>query len=230
MPEQRSKSIVLFASIIGVLIFSGLLYRQLIRSETNNPQPLPAMTAQQAGTTHNEILEEPHKAESLEPELELYQPSRVPLPDEVRGIYWTAVTAGTSRGDELLAYMKETGINAVVIDLKLDNGEIAFEPINETLKPFAQETPAIKDLEALMEKLAEAGIYRIARLAVMRDDTHATIHPENALKWKDGGLWQDKIGSYWMDPAGPFVAEYAVTLAKEAYQRGFDEIQYDYIR
>jgi len=44
----------------------------------------------------------------------------VPLPNEVRAIYWTAPTALGDRGDELLAYMLETGLNAVVIDVKMD--------------------------------------------------------------------------------------------------------------
>jgi hypothetical protein len=126
--------------------------------------------------------------------------------------------------------MEETGINSVVIDLKMDNGEIAFEPKNEMLKEFAQDNPGIDDLESVLEKLAEKKIYRIARLAVMHDDTLAILKPEVALKKSGGGMWRDKIGSIWVDPAAPFVAEYALALAQEAYDRGFDEIQYDYIR
>ncbi len=41
---------------------------------------------------------------------------RVPLPSEVRGIYWTAFTAATKRADELIEYMKKTELNTVVID------------------------------------------------------------------------------------------------------------------
>ncbi|TAK03903.1 hypothetical protein EPO34_01965 [Patescibacteria group bacterium] len=154
----------------------------------------------------------------------------VPIPDEVRGLYWTAQTAGTKRADELLGYMKGSGINAVVIDLKMDDGELAFAPLDLSLAPYAQEEPAIPDLEALLGRLKDAGIYRIARVAVMRDSAYAAAHPEVAFRYPRGSLWRDNTGAAWVDPADPGVATYALALAREAYARGFDEIQYDYVR
>ncbi len=156
--------------------------------------------------------------------------AHVSLPEEVRGLYWTGTTAGGSRGDELLAYMLDSGINAVVVDLKMDNGQLAFAPNDESMSAYAMTRPAIRDLEALLVKLRDAGMYRIARIPVMRDDTFASAHPEWAMHVAGGGLWQDKIGSLWMDPAAPEVAEYAIALAREAYARGFDEVQFDYVR
>jgi hypothetical protein len=135
-----------------------------------------------------------------------------PLPDEVRGIYWTAYTAGSNRGQELLKYMQETGLNTAVIDLKMDNGELAFVPHDESLAVYAM------------------NMYRIARIPVMRDGAFARAHPELAMHAIGGGLWQDNIGSFWIDPAGPEVADYAIALGREAYARGFDEVQFDYVR
>lgn len=208
--ESRTKS-YLYIPALGLIILASISYTLFSNKDASSEAP----TNDQRPTTN---------------EPEPPGPIRVPLPDEVRALYWTAQTAGTDRGDELLKYMEETGINSVVIDLKMDNGEIAFEPKNDLLKPFAQDNPAIKDLEGMLEKLAEKDIYRIARLAVMHDDTLAILKPELALKRSGGGMWRDKIGSIWVDPAAPFVAEYALALAQEAYDRGFDEIQYDYIR
>lgn len=155
---------------------------------------------------------------------------RVPIPDEVRGIYWTAQTAGSARADELLAYIEEGGLNAVVVDLKMDNGEVAFLPNDLSMVPYAQETPAIEDLDALLEKIGEADVYRIARVPVMRDGSLAIVDPELALRTASGAMWRDNIGSLWVDPAAPEVAEYAIAMGREAYERGFDEIQYDYVR
>lgn len=156
--------------------------------------------------------------------------AHVPLPDEVRGIYWTASTAGGKRADELLAYMKETGLNAAVIDLKMDDGELAFAPLDGSLAPFAMERPAIADLEALLARLKDAGIYRIARIAVMRDGAYAATRPGSALRTPRGLPWRDNTGMAWLDPADPGVAAYALALGREAYARGFDEAQYDYVR
>lgn len=157
-------------------------------------------------------------------------PVRLPLPKEVRGLYWTAQTAGTALADQLIAYATETGLNAVVVDLKADNGEIAFTPKNEALAPYAMNNPLMADMEAVVKKLGDAELYRIARLAVMRDSAFAAAHPEASLKNAGGGLWRDKTGSAWLDPASPVVADTAIALAREAYARGFDEIQLDYVR
>jgi hypothetical protein len=156
--------------------------------------------------------------------------AHIPLPDEVRGLYWTASTAGSERSDELLSYMNDHGLNAVVIDLKMDNGQIAFITKDEALSVYQQTESAIGDLDGLLTKLYDSGIYRIARIAIMRDKKFGEIHPEFAMKQSNGNFWTDKIGSVWVDPAAPEVAQYAIALAREAYARGFDEVQFDYVR
>lgn len=161
---------------------------------------------------------------------ELFEKPSVPIPEEVRGIYWTATTAGSERGQELLRYMKQTGLNAAVIDLQMDNGQLAYQPENEELDRYVMKNPAVKDFEALLDQLHEEGIYRIARIAVMRNGAFAVQNPEFALRWPGGSMWQDSIGSLWVDPDAPEVADYVTALAIEAYEMGFDEVQFDYVR
>lgn len=155
---------------------------------------------------------------------------RVPLPAEVRGIYWTADTAGSKRGDTLLAYMLAQKLNTVVIDVGMDDGELAFDPLDKTLLPYRQDAPAIKDLEGLLERLAQNHIYRIARIPVMKNSVFAHARPSIALKTSKGNPWRDGIGAMWVDPAAPETAAYALAVAREAYGRGFDEVQFDYVR
>lgn len=173
-----------------------------------------------------DVLDETTESENPPEKISLH----VSVPDEVRGIYWTASTAGSSRSEELITYMKETGLNTVVIDLKMDDGELAFIPNNVELVPFQPSTPAISELDTLLERLRQEGIYRVARIAVMRDGAFARKHPDLAMQSVHGGLWQDRIGSYWVDPASTEVSSYAIALASEAYMRGFDEVQFDYVR
>lgn len=136
------------------------------------------------------------------------------LPEEVRGFYWTAVTARSNWGQELIGYMKETGLNTVVIDVKMDNGEL------QDLDSFRE----------ILDQLYDEGVYRIVRVPVMRDGAFARANPHLAMQTAGGGFWYDSIGSLWMDPAGTEVADYAIELGKELYELGFDEIQYDYVR
>lgn len=139
--------------------------------------------------------------------------AHVSLPTEVRGIYWTAVTVRGNRADELMAYMRDRKLNAVVIDLKMDDGELAMD-----------------GLENILERLRKQGIYRIARVAAMRDSSFALDHPEAALHVASGALWRDKTGARWMDPASPALADEVISVGRKAYALGFDEIQYDYVR
>jgi hypothetical protein len=157
--------------------------------------------------------------------------TRVELPEEVRGIYWTAVTAGyESNREYLLNFMLDAGLNAVVIDLKLDNGQLGFVPENEEFADFVQSNPVMEDFDETLEWLGENGIYRIARIAVMRDGAYAVQRPDSALRWSGGSYWTDSIGSLWIDPAYEPAWDYNLELAREAYDRGFDEIQFDYVR
>lgn len=156
--------------------------------------------------------------------------AHVPLPNEVRGFYWTGYTAGSSRVSSLLSYAASSHLNAVVIDVKLDNGDLAFIPKDPRLAEVVPASPAIRDLDGLLERLRQQGIYRIARIFIMRDGAFGKLHPSIALHTANGAVWHDKTGTPWLDPAAPEVAEYAVVLAREAYARGFDEIQFDYVR
>lgn len=140
--------------------------------------------------------------------------SHIPLPDEVRGLYWTAVTATTSRADELLEYMQAMGLNTVVIDAKMDNGEFV----------------EMAEFEDVLATLYDAGIYRIARIAIMRDSAFASMHPDVTLRFPGGNFWTDNTGSIWVDPAASEVANSAILLGRQFYEAGFDEIQYDYVR
>lgn len=156
--------------------------------------------------------------------------AHLPVPGEVRGLYWNAVTAGSASIKKIAATAIKNGINAVVIDVKLDNGALAFMPRDPLLRQFVALPATIGDLDGLLRFLEESGVYRIARIAVARDGRLAKINPRVALTDAHGFLWRDRIGSVWVDPAASDVAAYALALGREAFARGFDEIQYDYIR
>jgi len=161
-----------------------------------------------------EILPPPGQAQDHQDDIETIEVRHTPLPEEVRGLYWTAVTATTARASELLEYMIQTGLNTVVIDAKMDNGELV----------------EVAEFDSILPKLYDAGIYRIARIAVMRDSAFAVSHPNVALRFPGGSFWTDNTGAIWVDPAAPEVADSAIELGRQFYEAGFDEIQYDYVR
>jgi hypothetical protein len=151
-------------------------------------------------------------------------------PDVVKGIYLTAHTAGISRFDELLELVKNTELNTMVIDVKDSNGNIAFNVRHPGLAQYSNGAILVKDLEKLIEKAHAANIYLIARVVVFQDQAFVKKHPEWAVKNSSGGIWRDYNGVAWLDPACTDVWNYNVALAKELYVRGFDEINFDYVR
>lgn len=158
---------------------------------------------------------------------------RTPLEAErtgVKAVYATADVAGGARMEELLKLVDRTELNAIVIDIKTYRGTIAFAPRDPALTPFAPAKPLIKDLEALLARVHERGIYAIARFPVFEDTMLAERRPKIAVQRSGGGIWRDRKGLAWLDPASFDVWKYNAALAQEAAARGFDEINLDYIR
>lgn len=133
--------------------------------------------------------------------------------------------------ESALRLIKETELNALVIDVKGDRGMIAFK----SAIPFASELGAqriitVKDMSGLIKYLRENGIYTIARIVTFKDNLLALKRPDLAVKTASGEIWRDREHLAWVDPFQKEVWDYNINVAIEAAQYGFDEIQFDYVR
>lgn len=156
--------------------------------------------------------------------------NHVPKPETVKAIYLTTGSVNGEKFREMLALADRTEINALVIDLKDDNGAPGFRIAHPDGAGINREQPTIPDLAAVAAEAHAHGLYLIARLPVFQDSWFADRHPELAMQRRGGGLWRDRRGIRWLDPAAQGVWEYNAVLAEEAYAAGFDEIQLDYVR
>ncbi|MEK7545747.1 MAG: putative glycoside hydrolase [Patescibacteria group bacterium] len=155
----------------------------------------------------------------------------VQMPEEVRGFYMTAHSAASPKiRADLFAYARRNGLNAVVIDVKDGDGLLSFMPQRETLRAHAPEKSTIPDIDAVLTEAGEAGLYRIARVFVFQDPMYVKRFPDEAIHRSGGGVWADYKGVTWVDPASKAAWRYNVEVAKDVYARGFDEIQFDYVR
>jgi hypothetical protein len=133
--------------------------------------------------------------------------------------------------ESALRLIEETELNALVIDVKGDRGMITYK----SSIPFASEIGAqklviVKDIKGLIKTLKEKGIYTIARIVVFKDNTLGTSRPDLTIRAQDGAVWRDRENLIWVDPFRKEVWDYNISLAVEAAQQGFDEIQFDYVR
>jgi len=153
--------------------------------------------------------------------------NHIKTPEIVRGIYITSYTAGSVGIDKLAAAAKGAGINSFVIDIKDYRGNLAFA--HQDFGDFSPQKPYY-DIEKITKKLHQDGFYLIGRIPIFEDTYLAEKKPKFAVKNKSGGIWRDRNGLAWVDPAAREVWLYNLKIAKIAYSAGFDEINFDYIR
>lgn len=157
-----------------------------------------------------------------------------PLPGDpdfrVHGIYVTAAIAGIDRIHDLIALADETDINAFVIDIKDDRGQVTYEMNTPTVQEIGSSAIYIPDIESLIAECKEHNIYLIARIVTFKDPYLAKAMPEYALHEEDGTIFHDNSGLAWVNPYEQGVWDYLMEIATEAARIGFDEIQFDYIR
>lgn len=153
---------------------------------------------------------------------------------KVRGLYVSAHSVALKgRLDELIELAKKNNINAFVIDVKGDYGELTF-PMSDEINKYtksANKNPIIKEIEPVIKKLKDNGIYTIARIVSFKDTIYAKENPDKIIVYKDGGkAFTNSDGLVWVSAYDKNLWEYNVTVAKEAAKVGFNEIQFDYVR
>ncbi len=130
----------------------------------------------------------------------------------------------------VLDLVTRTELNAVVIDVKGDRGWILY-PTEVPLGAGAQGPATMRNFDALMADLKARGVYTIARIVTFKDNMLAAQRPDLAIiDTRTGRPWLDTERLAWVDPFKEDVWAYNIAIAREAVRRGFDEIQFDYVR
>lgn len=158
-------------------------------------------------------------------------PSYVDQPENVKAIYMTSWVAGTDKlRRDLIDFVSKSNINSVVLDIKDTSGKVAFDIDNKYLRKIDPFDDRIKEISVVIDELHHKNIYVIGRISVFQDDFATEAWPNKVIREIDGNIWLDKNGNSWMDPASYEIWEYNTILAKEAFELGFDEINFDYVR
>ena len=126
--------------------------------------------------------------------------------------------------------MDTTDLNAMVIDIKDDFGNITYVPAEDSpLKELDIGKPYIKNPRAMLEEMEEKQIYPIGRIVVFKDSVLAEKRPD--LSFVDNGkVWKNGRGEAFVNPFMKEVWDHNIEIAIEAAKMGFQEIQFDYVR
>ncbi len=152
-------------------------------------------------------------------------------PVKVKGIYVSGPIAGNARMDELIELVDTTELNAMVIDIKNDDGRVTYKMDSDTLaSQIGAGINYVSDIKELVQRCKEKNIYLIARVVAFKDPYLAQQRPELAVRTKNGDIFYDKSGLAWVNPYNREVWDYLIEIGSQAAEAGFDEVQFDYIR
>ncbi|HEY7520381.1 MAG TPA: putative glycoside hydrolase [Methylomirabilota bacterium] len=191
-------------------------------SFTLTPPPHASLIAKHPG--YRRVVVEPTTQDKLQIVLK---------PQVIKAAYLTYFGFG-DRGirGRVLDLLARTELNAVVIDVKGDRGWIIYPTkVELALSAGAQGPGTLRQFDALMAELKARDIYTIARIVTFKDNILAHHRPEWAVTdTQTGKPWMDRENLAWMDPFREEVWNYNIAIAHEAIERGFDEVQFDYVR
>ncbi len=161
-----------------------------------------------------------------------------------KSIYASAYQCSFEEGvQKFKKVVKDRNMNSIVIDMKDDYGFLRYDTHDPlVMKKGAVSSYAIKDLNKFIEEFKKENIYLIARIVTFKDRSLSKYDNGKYAVWdsKQNKPWVGIKGvedgqtayydEHWVDPYSEEVWEYNVAIAKELIARGFDEIQFDYIR
>lgn len=157
----------------------------------------------------------------------------VPLPEAQKIMYMTSCVVGTpSMRDGLVRFVEQSEFNSIIIDIKDFSGTLSYDPASTDWDDaWDNARCGARDMKEFIASLHEKGIFVIARITVFQDPFYTSRHPEAAVKKKsDGSVWKDHKGLSFIDVGYRPYWDHLVDLSADAYNLGFDELNFDYIR
>ena len=144
----------------------------------------------------------------------------------IKGIYLPAYVVGKEdRFNPIFENIKNSCINAIVVDVKDEIGRITFNMDNDFVKSKKTIEAQIKDIDALVKLCRENDIYLIARISSFLDNYVTKLDSSLAVHRKDDKYYRDNTGYYWLNPYNEEVKKYLIEIGKGCAKAGFDEVQ-----
>jgi hypothetical protein len=215
---MRWRSVAIIISVTALLVVAAGIFLLVY----------PEQTSTLVGT-----LTPPAEIVRIDPnaDIEFQRPLEQP-PAPIKAMYLTGWSGGsTATVNRALTLLTTTELNAVVLDVKDYTGMVSYKPDIAQVIEYDAYEQRIKKINALIKQFHDAGVYVIGRIAVFQDPQLVKARPEFALQSiKNAQPWADYKGIKWLDAAAPAVWDYNIAIAKDALARGFDEVNFDYIR
>ncbi|MEC0230865.1 putative glycoside hydrolase [Paenibacillus alba] len=220
--NMKRLSVILFGCMVMQVVSGCSAKMDSIKNEVNRAESLNELG--------HKIPAPLPEAKAMKAEVSAALPPKA-AKQVVKGIYVSAWSAVGNKFEQLLTLVDQTDLNAMVIDVKNDSGQVTYASTIPAVNEIgANSNVIIQDLKAKLQRLKEKKIYSIARVVVFKDPYLSKKKSNYAMQSSTGAVWKDNKGIAWVDPYKEAVWDYNIQIAKEAAQLGFDEIQFDYVR
>lgn len=209
--------------IIGVAVVGAFVFSQVFATRYEEAEGQQSVSEEKNTATEEKFI-------AVVPAAPVVQ--HIETPKEVRAVYMSSwVASGSTRRAEIIEFIKKSEINAIVIDIKDDTGRVSFLVDDPTVAGTGSPVNRIRDIDTLISELHDNNIYVIGRISVFQDPYLTAQYPNWAIKKKsDGTVWKDRKGLSFLSPTSRDVWNYVAALARASYAKGFDEINFDYVR
>lgn len=117
-------------------------------------------------------------------------------------------------------------INAVVLELKHDDGSLEFISA-QSLAADSGANPETGAARSVIERFQEEGVYVIAQMYAFEDSLASNYARDLSVSTRNGVRWLDWQYHGWLDPYAAGAQDYISALAKEAAALGADEVMLD---
>ena len=151
-------------------------------------------------------------------------------PKEIRGVHLTAALASVP--GKLGEYLKlrRHGLNTLQLDIKDENGEVAFRSRAVPLAGAVGAAQRYYDPAAVAKRARRRHLPGRTAWSSSRIHGSSEARPGLAIRTRDGSVWRNSGGLGWTNPYDQRVWKYNVDIAVAAARAGFDEIMFDYVR
>ena len=171
-----------------------------------------------------------------------------------KSLYISAYQCRLQSGiDKFRKIVRDNKLNSIVIDMKDDYGLLRYDAKDPLVVEKGKVTQYAVNLDHFVEEFKQDNVYLIARIVTFKDRNLSNYGKGKYAVWnyRTNAPWVGIRGyeeitdeltgevtgreatyydENWVDPYCPEVWEYNIAIARELISRGFDEIQFDYIR
>ena len=230
--KKRNRVLIPAAALLGlvslvVVLFYGMQkYVVITKDSVHIVSPLLQQQEEiEAAEEGRAELEQYAETDIVFEEPDYSGVSAMPLRDLkcVRAIF---VSADELYPDKIQEYADRLNVgNALVLEMKPKTGILKWNSKAWSATAFGLAGDPLSDqMRTLLDELKEKGVYLVAQISICRDDLYASRSTVVTLRNDAGYNYIDADGATWLDAYSLDVRNYAVSMVRELYELGFDEV------